>query len=109
MKWNDPTRVRFVWFLTPHAGGGQNHKNRDCAKLRHAVVSPFWGLILVGTYEWIAPILRCRIRVCHFGGGGRVSTPILLPYLVCLISSLAALLTHSTCYSELGELSRMLL
>ena len=80
--------------------GGQNRKNRDYARTRRAIGSWFGTLILVPMFVGFAPLPRCRIHICLFGNGGRVSTHILLPRLVRSLQSLGALLTYSTGYIQ---------
>ena len=100
-----PFRVIF----DPSRWGGQNHKFCDCARTRHTVVSRFGALISVHIYVGFAPLPRCRVQVCCFGGSRCVSTSILIPHLVRPFSSARTLLTCFLQYSERVEPPCMLL
>ena len=80
----------------PPSQGGQNRKNRDCARTRCAVVSTFGAHTLVCIPERITPLPRRRVYVCRFGCGGRVSTLIVVSHSVRLFLSLDTFLTYST-------------
>ena len=80
--------------------GGQNRKNRDCARTRRVIDSRFGALILVHIRVKYAFLPRRRVHFCLFGIDGRVSSYILLPHFVRSLRSLGALLTFFTDYIE---------
>ena len=81
-KWDwtnlDPVYVGF----NPSCREGLNRKNRDCARSRYAVASPFLARVLTCIREEIAPLPHRFVHGCRVNGCGHVPPPFPPPLLV---------------------------
>ena len=94
---------QFPTIFDPSILGGQNRKNRNYARPRRAVASPFQPRILVDVCDTTTSFLCCRVNSSNLGRSRRVCDPLSFLHLVCLFSSLGILLTQFQHYLEPEE------